>query len=69
MKSLKFLAYILLIFGTICEFAGVFVIIDDLRGDGKLFGLHWSVGLCICLLGTINVVGFKLIQLRAFPPK
>lgn len=64
---MKLIAYILFIFGSLCEFAGVFVIIDNFRGPELLTGLSWQVGLCLCLLGTANCMGFKFLQMRFFP--
>lgn len=65
---MKLLAYILLLFGDLCGIAGVFVIFDNIKG-GDITGFPWPVGLCLCLLGTINLLGFKFLQLRFFPPK
>lgn len=70
---MKFIAYILYIFGSLCEFAGVFVLLDcaiqHFFHREALIGWPWPVGLCLCLLGTANVMGFKFLQLRFFPPK
>ncbi|MDE7388275.1 MAG: hypothetical protein K2M97_03365 [Muribaculaceae bacterium] len=66
---MKILIYALLVFGTICETAGVFIIIDALIYGSAHLGLGWVPGLLTCLLGSANVIVFKLLQLRYFPPQ
>lgn len=70
---MKFLAYLLYIFGSLCEFAGVFIIIDNvmahLRHQPLKLDLDWPLGVLLCLLGAANVIAFKLLQRRCFPPQ
>lgn len=66
---MKILIYALLVFGSICEPAGVFIIIDALIYGSSHLGLSWVPGLLLCLLGSANVIAFKLLQLRYFPPR
>lgn len=66
MKPLKYIAYALLVFGSVCEFAGVFILVGRLLyGDTDQ---SVAMGVLLLIFGTLNVVGFKVLQ-RGFNPR